>query len=237
MHKKLATRIELLEESEIGEDALARLEKDKLMAPAGITNDGLPLYSRSALDRLVKIKTMLDLGYRWEDVVKIIKKVGFPGGEGKRRLSSREDQFLTVGGLAERVGVSPRTIKHWEDKGIIGPDMRSEGGFRLYSESFVFLCELIRDLQLFGYTLEDIKATSDLFRDFLAMQAESGAFSEEVASPRLDEMLEQIRILYEKMNLLKAGIERWDDLLKKKKKEIIALRNRFRRRMSAREKD
>lgn len=231
------THSELLAESGADEEVLNRLEKEKLLVPAGTTSDGLPLYTRSAHEQLKKITTLLALGYRWEDVVKIIKKVGFPGDDGRRRRSAREDQFLTVGGLAERVGISPRTIKHWEDKGIIEADMRSEGGFRLYSETFVFLCELIRDLQLFGYSLEDIKAVSDLFRDFLTIQSPEGNFPEEQAGPRLDEMLGQIRVLYQKMDLLKAGIERWDDLLKKKKKEITALRNRSRKRRSAKGKD
>jgi len=65
--------------------------------------------------------------------------------------SAKLKKHLTIGGLAKRVGVSARNIKHWEDKGIIEPDMRSEGGFRLYSQVFVYLCDLIKDLQLFGY--------------------------------------------------------------------------------------
>ena len=75
-----------------------------------------------------------------------------------------------MGALAEKVGVSPRTIKHWEDMGIIEPNMRSEGGFRYYSDAYIYLCNLIKDLQLFNYSLVDIKMISDLFRYYLAIQ-------------------------------------------------------------------
>src|SRR4030066_336204 len=103
-------------------------------------------------------------------------KAGVPAdGHGRKRAPDK-DHFLTVGNLAERSGVSPRTIKHWEDKGIIEPDMRTEGGFRLYSESYVFLCQLIRDLQLFGYTLEEVKVVSDEVRDFMSFEDDLASF-------------------------------------------------------------
>ena len=53
--------------------------------------------------------------------------------------NKKNNSYLTVGNLADKIGVSPRTIKHWEDKGIIEPDMRSDGGFRLYSAT-MFTC-------------------------------------------------------------------------------------------------
>ncbi|MGZ5480166.1 MAG: helix-turn-helix domain-containing protein, partial [Candidatus Aminicenantales bacterium] len=141
--------------------------------------------------------------------------------------------FLTVGNLAERSGVSPRTIKHWEDKGIIEPDMRTEGGFRLYSEAYVFLCQLIRDLQLFGYTLEEIKAISDDVRTLVAIEAGTDAFPEAEVEKRLAALLEAIQALFDKMKLLEEGIERWKDLLKKKRKDILALQARNKKRAKA----
>ena len=58
------------------------------------------------------------------------------------------DQYITISSLAEQVGVSPRTIKHWEEKGIIESEMRSAGGFRLYSQIYVYMCKLVKDLQI-----------------------------------------------------------------------------------------
>jgi DNA-binding transcriptional MerR regulator len=142
-------------------------------------------------------------------------------------------EFLTVGDLAELVGVSPRAIKHWEEKGIIEPDMRSEGGFRLYADAYVYFCELIKDLQLFGYSLEEIKEISDYFRAFLSIKDDLEVYSKEETEAKLEEMLDRIRIFDEKAGLLKQGIARWEDLLKKKKKEIMTLRTRNRKRGTA----
>ena len=114
-----------------------------------------------------------------------------------------------------------------EDKGIIDPDMRSEGGFRLFSEIYIYLCKLIKDLQLFGYSLEEIKKISDLFRDFLAIEKNPVIFKKDETAAKLSQMLSEIQILFDKMALFKQGIQRWEDLLKKKKKEILSLRNQI----------
>jgi len=135
-------------------------------------------------------------------------------------------KHLTIGDLAEKVGVSPRTIKHWEEKGIIEADMRSSGGFRLYSEIYVYLCNLIRDLQLFGYSLEEIKEISDLFREFLVLNKNVEIYSRVASEKKLDTMLTEISALKERMKLLKSGIGRWEELVNKKVKEITALKRR-----------
>ena len=133
--------------------------------------------------------------------------------------------------------MSPRTIKHWEGKGIIEPDMRTEGGFRLYSGSYVFICELIRDLQLFGYTLEEIKAVSDDVRALMAIQDDLDAFPKADVEAKLGGMLRAIQALFDKMGSLRQGIERCEDLLKKKKKDIHALRSKNQKRGEAAQED
>jgi DNA-binding transcriptional MerR regulator len=111
--------------------------------------------------------------------------------------------------------------------------MRTEGGFRLYSGSYVFICELVRDLQLFGYTLEEIKAVSDDVRTLLAVQDDLDAFPKAEVEANLDAMLKAIQALFDKMGLLEEGVERWQDLLKKKKKDIQGLKARNQKRGTA----
>jgi len=233
MNKDVLSIEDLARESGVPSESLSEWTKAKLLKPAGFGDGKIPLFAAAGLERVAHIKRLADLGYGAEEILKIIKKVGLPRDGRGRRPAAQKDNFLTVGNLAERSGVSPRTIKHWEDKGIIEPDMRTEGGFRLYSESYVFLCQLIRDLQLFGYSLEEIKSVSDDVRTLLAIEAEPEAFPEAEVEKRLSAMLDAIRALFEKMRLLEEGIERWQDLLKKKKKDILALQARNRKRGKA----
>jgi DNA-binding transcriptional MerR regulator len=223
MNKDVLTLQDLAVGAGIPAERVAEWTKVRLLKPDGYGENKAPLFSASGLEQVLLVQRLADLGYGTEEILKIVKKVGLPHDGRGRKKAPGKDRYLTVGNLAERSGVSPRTIKHWEDKGIIVPDMRTEGGFRLYSGSYVFLCQLIRDLQLFGYTLEEVKAVSDDVRTLLAIEADPEAYPPAEVETRLAAMLEAIRGLGDKMKLLEEGIERWRDLLKKKKKDIVAL--------------
>jgi DNA-binding transcriptional MerR regulator len=230
MNKTVYSRDEFLPKAGISREALDEWLQWKIIRPAGYDDAKAPLFAQEALERAAYIGKLKDLGYGPEEIQKIVKKVGLPLKEPARKKSPARERFLTVGDLAERTAVSPRTIKHWEDKGIIEPDMRTEGGFRLYSEGYVYLCKLILDLQLFGYTLEEIKAVSDHFRDFLAIDADLNALPKPEVESKLGTMLKEIQVLFDKMKLLEAGIERWKDLLKKKRKDILSLQGKNQKR-------
>jgi len=65
---------------------------------------------------------------------------------------------LQIGEVAERTGVTQRTLRFYEEKGLLKPPSRLEGGFRLYSEEDVARVERIKELQsLLGLSLADIK--------------------------------------------------------------------------------
>ena len=223
MNKDLLSLEDLAGKTGAGPDRIADWMKAGLLKPDGFTDGKAPLFAAGIEERVARLQKLSDLGYGTEEIQKIIKKVGLPhDGKGGKKEAGK-GRFLTVGNLAERSGVSPRTIKHWEDKGIIEPDMRTEGGFRLYSESYVVLCQLIRDLQLFGYTLEEIKAVSDSVRAFLAIRENLEAFPPQEVAAKLEAMLKDIAVLFSKMGRFKKGIKRWEDLLKKERKEISDL--------------
>ncbi len=63
-----------------------------------------------------------------------------------------------IGEVAERTGVTQRTLRFYEEKGLLRPPERMEGGFRLYSDEDVLRIEYIRRLQQYlGFTLAEIK--------------------------------------------------------------------------------
>ena len=237
MNNNVFVRKEFIQKVDISEQVLEEWEKNNLIKPVGYTDEQVPFYLESTIVRVNHIKQLMDLGYGLDEIQKIIKKVGLPKSSDTKDNQKKQDQYLTIGNLAERVGVSPRTIKHWEDKKIIEPDMRSEGGFRLYSEIYIYLCNLIKDLQLFGYTLEEIKTISDYFRDFIAIQNNPDIYSQEIISQKLDDMSDAIHVFFKKIEEFKEGIQRWEDLLRKKKKEIALLKTQNQKRSEKSKKE
>jgi len=64
--------------------------------------------------------------------------------------------MMQIGDLAGRAGVSTRTIRYYEELGIIRPETRSNGGFRRYSEDQLRRLEIIQGLKALGFELEHI---------------------------------------------------------------------------------
>lgn len=63
-----------------------------------------------------------------------------------------------IGEVADRTGVTQRTLRFYEEKGLLRPPERMEGGFRLYSDADVERIGSIRNMQsLLGLTLAEIK--------------------------------------------------------------------------------
>lgn len=70
----------------------------------------------------------------------------------------RDEPCLQIGEVADRTGVTQRTLRFYEERGLLKPPSRMEGGFRLYSENDVARVEQIKRLQsLLGLTLAEIK--------------------------------------------------------------------------------
>lgn len=230
-------RNEFLERTGVDANTLETWEALKLIVPSGFTDEKIPCYNEDAIEKVQHIQKLQELGYAPGEINKIVRKVGLPGHADQKGDEKSAGQYLTVGNLAEQVGVSPRTIKHWEDKGIIEANMRSAGGFRLYSEGYAYLCKLLLDLQLFGYSLDEIKTISDYFREFLEIQNKYTELKPDTTIARLEVFLGQIALLSAKIDKFKDGIQRWEDLLKKRKKEIAGIRGQIEKREREKDKD
>ncbi|MET9185009.1 MerR family transcriptional regulator [Streptomyces tendae] len=69
---------------------------------------------------------------------------------------------MQIGEVSERTGLSLRTIRHYEEVGVVAPSERSAGGFRLYTESEVRRLSLARRMRPLGFCLEDVRAVLDV---------------------------------------------------------------------------
>jgi DNA-binding transcriptional MerR regulator len=216
---------EFIKKTGIEQTVLDKLIEAQVIMPAGQVDGNTPYFDQNGLDAADTITKLLDIGYSLDDVIRIRRKVGIPSKGAKRHVSGMP--LLTVGELAKRIDSNPRTIKHWEEKGIIEPESYTPGGFRLYPESYVKVCQYIQDLQLFGYTLDEIKVLAELVRDYLSFRKNKDDAKPERMSDRLQQMKEQMDYLNRKISLFEKGIERWRRLLRQRGKEIAILASKI----------
>lgn len=69
--------------------------------------------------------------------------------------------MLKVGELAERAGLTVRTLHHYDSIGLLRPSARSDAGYRLYDRDDVARLQQIQALRRFGMALADIGAYLD----------------------------------------------------------------------------
>ncbi|MFD2492486.1 MerR family transcriptional regulator [Amycolatopsis jiangsuensis] len=64
---------------------------------------------------------------------------------------------MQIGEVAERTGLSLRTIRYYEEVGLVVPSARSQGGFRLYTEPDIDRLQLIKRMKPLGFQLEEMR--------------------------------------------------------------------------------
>ncbi|WP_200173332.1 MerR family transcriptional regulator [Tomitella cavernea] len=64
---------------------------------------------------------------------------------------------MQIGEVAERTGLSLRTIRYYEEVGLAVPSSRSQGGFRLYSADDLDRLLLLKSMKPAGLQLAEIR--------------------------------------------------------------------------------
>jgi DNA-binding transcriptional MerR regulator len=64
---------------------------------------------------------------------------------------------MQIGEVAEQTGLSLRTIRYYEEVGLVTPTTRTSGGFRLYTETAVARLRLVKRMKPLDFSLEEMK--------------------------------------------------------------------------------
>lgn len=64
---------------------------------------------------------------------------------------------MNIGELSERSGVSPRSLRYYEQQGLVTPE-RAPNGYRHYAENHVALVQMIRAMYEIGFSHEAVAA-------------------------------------------------------------------------------
>jgi DNA-binding transcriptional MerR regulator len=115
-----------------------------------------------------------------------------------------EPATMHIGELAERTGLSLRTLRHYDEIDLLIPSGRTEGGFRLYTSEDEARLLLIRRMKPLGYSL-------DAMGELLAV---IDGLAAEPQNPQLRERLEAIRTeAADRRDRLRAQLDAADEFL------------------------
>jgi DNA-binding transcriptional MerR regulator len=90
-----------------------------------------------------------------------------------------ETPTMKIGEVAHQTGISIKTIRYYESRGLLEQPPRTEGGYRLYGPEEVARLRFVQRAKLLGLTLEEIKELVEL-----AVRCNEGEIV-----PRLEEVL------------------------------------------------
>lgn len=136
-----------------------------------------------------------------------------------------EGSYMQIGQVAERMGLTQRTLRFYEEKGLLDPPTRMEGGFRLYSEEEIQRIEHIVQLkQLLGFTLTDIKEMIEAEEAITALKVQYKELSQEQKEEALRRAIKVVEtqrdLIEQKMEKLSQMRSFWQEKLDRYKMRL-----------------
>jgi len=122
------------------------------------------------------------------------------------------EKMHQIGEVAEAVGLSLRTIRHYEELGLVPPSGRSAGGFRLYTDADIERLRLVKKMKPLDFSLEEMRELLEV-RDRL--DAEAGG-------------TEQVELV-ERLELFAAAAERRCQMLRDQLDGAVVMAQTLRR--------
>lgn len=107
-----------------------------------------------------------------------------------------DSNYLTVGDLARRVGVTVRTIQYYDQQGLLSPSAKGPQNQRLYTADNVKDLYRILTLKYLGLSLTQIKSDAALYQNGTSVQ--------ELTGSQMDAIEEQFQSLFKRMTTLRA---------------------------------
>ncbi|MBX3275115.1 MAG: MerR family transcriptional regulator [Sandaracinaceae bacterium] len=105
-----------------------------------------------------------------------------------------EDRPLTTGDLARECATTVRTVRFYEEAGVLCPETRSQGGHRLFGGADLEKLKLIMDLREAGLSLHDIRRLFELKREHESAEGASAAMAS-LLEAQITEMQRKIATL------------------------------------------
>lgn len=80
------------------------------------------------------------------------------------RLSS--DEYLQISDLAKKLNITARTIRLYEQIGLVDPPNRTEGGIRVYDKQDVLRFKFVLKLKELGLSLQEMQELASIYKEY-----------------------------------------------------------------------
>lgn len=105
---------------------------------------------------------------------------------------------MNIGKAAAATGVSAKSIRYYEQIGLLASTSRSESGYRIYAASDLHALRFIRSARRLGFSIPQISTLLELWRD----QKRSHSAVRAIARTHIDELKSKIEELQAMVNAL-----------------------------------
>jgi len=144
-------------------------------------------------------------------------------------MSATGERTLRIGEVAELAGVTTRTIRYYEERGLLGRHAREKGSHRVYTEADVVrIQELIRLRDLLGLSLDELVGIveAEEARAVLRNQWEESATDAErlriveESIPHVERQLELVRLRRDRLDEFAGELGAKLKRLKSRRREL-----------------
>jgi len=127
-----------------------------------------------------------------------------------------ETETMTIGELAKKVGTTTRTIRYYEELGVLQNLRRGTNGYRQYTAGHITAMRLIKRAKRLGFSLEEIRELFEIYRNNPETEANLIKRSIEVLKLHISDGEKKRDELDAYLAMLKIEIKRLKGLLKGK---------------------
>lgn len=108
--------------------------------------------------------------------------------------------MMNISQASDRSGLPAKTIRYYEDIGLLVPD-RGENGYRTFSHDHVQMLHFLKRARDLGFTIDDCRALLGLYTDQNRASAEVKAIAQRHLT-EIDLKIEQLKSMRKTLGLL-----------------------------------
>ncbi|WP_437889933.1 Zn(2+)-responsive transcriptional regulator [Phytobacter sp. V91] len=112
--------------------------------------------------------------------------------------------MFRIGELAKLADVTPDTIRYYEKQQMMEHEVRTEGGFRLYSDNDLRRLKFIRHARQLGFTLDSI-------RELLSIRIDPEHHTCQESKSIVQDRLNDVEARIEELQIIRRSLQKLND--------------------------